>query len=388
VEENKFVCSRKISEVNSFPNFRTEEKKQSKTQSHWKKKPKQSGKEEKMSDPRSVNFSQWKGLLEWSMRFHGETTASDVHDMDPERREFLQKALEEQVVDPVDFLKALIALLKLSRAEAKEKMELDEEQFVDKQIEALRASMDIIEQIDWARDFVNLGGFEATLKLAKDQASPADLKASAFEVAAATVQNNPPCQHKGMELGLLSIAVDELRKPESTTTMNAKALLAVSCMVREHTAATVAFVKEHKGIALLMDIITGGMDHWGIRTQRKALFLMKYLLRTVPAIKPTIAESLVMSLNQTMLSQDIDLRENSMNLLITLYEDKNVVERISEASRQQTTQHLAMFAKNNDHFKEPLDEVNLELGKRLMDKLNFKFGDETEEPPLMLGDAQ
>ncbi|GBG30189.1 Hsp70 nucleotide exchange factor fes1 [Hondaea fermentalgiana] len=327
----------------------------------------------------SANLQQWTGLLQWSLQYQDGTQNSDVGAMDPERRAFLKNALENHITDPAEGFKALIAVLQTPRAEGGND-EATEEEFVERKVEALEAIMGYVEQIDWARDFVKLGGFKIVTDMTQDEHK--DIRIAALEVFGACVQNNPPVQEAAMELKALPILMDKLRSSGLSATEYAKVLFAVATFIRECTPASIAFIKDEKGVALLLDIIKANEAVYGIRAQRKALFLMHYIITTVPAVRIALGGQLIAALNVTMLSQDIDLRENSMKLLLIMYADAHVRERLEDEILEQTRAALSKFSKTGDHF-EDLDETALAMAAELREAIDRRSPPSTEEPALL-----
>lgn len=338
----------------------------------------------------SVNLSQWTGLLKWSMQYQDGTSPTTATAMSDERREFLTKAMEENVVDPAQQLKALIAILDTPQNAGEEDAKLTAE-YVTRKAEVLRVLIEFVEIIDWANDFVTMGGFKTTVGLLS---SPhAEVRVAALEVVAIVMQNNPRGQAAAMELDVLPVLVASLRRPLADSgaehaegvadapteamkaptegaacvadsaepalskTERTKTLLALAGLVRDCTAATVAFIKDHKGVGLLMDVVRAPEEVQGVRTRRKALFLVRYLISTLPAIKAALADTLAGTLNESMASEDIDLRENSLHLLAQLYTDKNSAARVAADTRLATTASIAKLNKALPAGDESADEA-------------------------------
>mmetsp|Transcript_255 Transcript_255/g.624 ORF Transcript_255/g.624 Transcript_255/m.624 type:complete len:335 (+) Transcript_255:284-1288(+) len=327
----------------------------------------------------SANLQQWTGLLQWSLQYQDGTHASELQQMDPERREFLKKALESQVVDPMESFKILIEILGTPRKE--NSSEAEEDEFAERKCEAMEAVMGYVEQIDWARDFVKMGGYKIVADLISDQHQ--DIRIAAMEVFGACSQNNPPVQDAGMELKVLPTLMSKLKDRNISASEHAKAIFAVSTFIREHTPATVAFIKDEKGVAVLLDIIKEETSVYGIRTQRKALFLMHYILTTVPAVRIALGGQLVETLNKSMMSKDIDIRENSLKLLLSMYTDAHVRERLDTEIVEGTRSCLSKFTKTGDHFTD-LDEISMAMAAQLREAIDRRPAPTGEEPALLM----
>mmetsp|Transcript_9289 Transcript_9289/g.23653 ORF Transcript_9289/g.23653 Transcript_9289/m.23653 type:complete len:330 (+) Transcript_9289:97-1086(+) len=311
-----------------------------------------------------MDMNKYLGILRWSLNYTDNVQPSKFEAMDPETRKWLKEALESQVVDPADQMKSLIKVLQIQRGEP----ETEGPEFVDNKVDALEALQDWVEQIDWAADLHKLGGFKTVIELMQDPEER--IRCHALEVFATVVQNNPKTQEWAMELGALPPVVATLDNDKTSETEQAKAMLAVSSLIREHTGATVAFIKTHKGVALLMKIIRSADDGlYSVKARRKSLFLMRYIFFAVPAIKIALAETLASTLNSSALSKDLDVRENSLHLLISIYKDASARARVTDEVLASTRVTAGKFDRAAGHFAE-LDEVTPELARTLLATLD------------------
>jgi hypothetical protein len=210
-------------------------------------------------------------------------------------------------------------------------------------------------------DLHNLGGFKTLINLMKDNHEP--VRSHAMNVFAIVVQNNPKSQQWALELGALPILMNILESVSNdnktivvSQAEHAKAMYATSSLVRACTPATVSFIKEFKGVALLVKIVSSPDDTYGVVVKRKALFLMRYVFTTVPVIKITLAAQLVTSFLFAAGNKDVDIRETALHLLLEIVRDKNAFQKLDTALLETTVGTLETLMKT-----ELLDEVSREL---------------------------
>lgn len=317
------------------------------------------------------------GLLKWSLKYNDGTKETDLTPMSKERRDWLKEAMEEQLVDPAQEMKLLINILKIKREDYQKDKENEsiseeelEKEFVEKKVSTLELLLEWVESIDWAMDLHKLGGFETVILLMKDKNE--NIRTHSMNVFATTVQNNPKCQEWAMELNALPILVNNLNENKDISeNEQAKNLLSISCLVREHSKASVTFIKEYKGIALLLKIIAGGNGEIKVFTKGliKALFLMRYYFNNVPVIKLTLADSIVIALNITMVSENVDVCEHSLHLLKSIYEDQKTSEKLKNTKAKKDTLDIITkyFGKDSKHFVQPRDENITELANTVVE---------------------
>merc|ERR1711963_911890 len=150
--------------------------------------------------------------------------------MDPERKAWLEEALDNMGVDVVEQLGNGIKLLLDSSADLETKEEV----------------LDCLGTIDMACNFHKIGGFVA---IKQCLASPhASLRSGAAHLVGEIGQNNPYCQERFLEEGFLQTLLDQLDK-DTDPHCQVKSLYAVSCLVRE----------SKQGLAMLANL-----DGWSV----------------------------------------------------------------------------------------------------------------------------
>mmetsp|Transcript_143991 Transcript_143991/g.203730 ORF Transcript_143991/g.203730 Transcript_143991/m.203730 type:complete len:359 (-) Transcript_143991:32-1108(-) len=279
-----------------------------------------------------VDLNKYLGLLRWSLKY-SDGTSSEAQPMDEERRKFLMAAIEENMVDPVDQMKTILKVLETPKGEnvaEQEDVDLSEESFIQSKVESLEHLQDFVENLDLAEDFIKIGGLDAVLNMLMSDHK--ELRSKAAEILATLVQNHPKNQKVVLEKGGLDMLMRNWNHETCSTKERVKLLLAIASLIRGSNEATKQFLTKYHGVALLLKQITEteltssnedgtAVDQHVLKLQRKALFLVQYIITAVAQIRPVICKSLVQSLTVSMFASDIDIRENSLQLLEQLVND-------------------------------------------------------------------
>lgn len=220
----------------------------------------------------NTNSLQWLGLLKWSLAYSdGTKPSSETKPMKKEDVEFLERVMREGIVDEGERMKGILADLTASLeatlgggggapGEEEEKLkELGEDEMLD----LLQELRDIVEQIDYARAFMALGGIPFLLGCATHDAAdgrptvPPCLRKGALGVLSTMCQNNPPIQLSLLEHGhlpqLLQLFLDHTPGDNSggDDGVREKAMQALSASVRGHAMAEHIFCQNERGKAAL-----------------------------------------------------------------------------------------------------------------------------------------
>ncbi|DAZ93598.1 TPA: hypothetical protein N0F65_011782 [Lagenidium giganteum] len=271
-----------------------------------------------MADP-----NKWLGLMKWSMKYADGTAPSEFKAMSKEDRDFLDKVLKEGVMDENERVGQILRILDGESPDVVFAKEDDDEQskpeekpseedlaeYKDALLDELLSRVD---QIDMAMNFVKLEGLPVLIRLM--QKNPrASTRALAAEVCSVVVQNNPFCQDGAVAVGM----VEELCKlsEDPDTTCQVKALLAISCLVRNHPASEQRFFSpECSGLSVLKRFLREDAD---LRLQRKSLFFLRYLIRNnAETAKQVLADGKYLStVAKLMNTEDVDLCESTIDAL-------------------------------------------------------------------------
>lgn len=258
------------------------------------------------------NPFQWLGLLKWSLAYSDGTQPSggDVEPMSKNDVEFLEKVMQEGIIDEGDRMKSILKDLTDSldmmlganvaadgsvdgESKQEEKLkELDE----DDMLELLQELRDIVEQIDYARAFMAMGGIPFLLGCATYHATknddagktiPMSIRKGALGVLSTMCQNNPPVQLSMLEHGhipqLIQIFFDYTPVNDcgnGDDTIREKAVQALSASIRSHSMAEHIFCQNEQGKAMLQ--LGLGMQHTmpkpSAQLRKRSLFLLRALL--------------------------------------------------------------------------------------------------------------
>lgn len=180
---------------------------------------------------------------------------SNFAEMDPERRRFLEEAMNSMTVNVIEQLETAAQVLTTDTSTE------------DDQVAAIEIIRDYVDNIDTANDFCKIGGI--TILLPVLQSSPyTAVRLQSAALIADLAQNNPFAQKMLLEQNVLPKLVDLLT--DSGTSIGA--IRAISSMVRSYEPATAAFI-DMGGL----ECILGCMQSDQERLIVQSLFLMSAL---------------------------------------------------------------------------------------------------------------
>lgn len=174
--------------------------------------------------------------------------------MDPDRRAWLQNAINSMTVDTTRQLLENLALVKETVFHL-EKNPSDQTIPVQKTCQAIEVLTDLCEEIDYACDFVKLDGFSIFKPLIG--CSHEDLIVKACELIAALAQNNPICQTMAMNSRLLEKLIDfvDLKEPHNHIKARSFALYAISSIIRSNQDVRIFFEGTLDGLSVLSRLL-------------------------------------------------------------------------------------------------------------------------------------
>ncbi|XP_049879540.1 hsp70-binding protein 1 [Pectinophora gossypiella] len=173
------------------------------------------------------------GLLRFAMEATKAEDApgdSTLGPMDEERRKFLEEALKSLTVDIAEVLHTSITTL--TDAEKMKSIQLGQPLPEDVQ-SAFNNLLEYIDDIDVANDFYKMGGF-AIFPIAYGSEND-EIRALASTVLAEVCQNNPCCQARALECGILNVLLNLVQSERGQALT--KCLYAISCASREYSPA-------------------------------------------------------------------------------------------------------------------------------------------------------
>ncbi|XP_011301875.1 hsp70-binding protein 1 [Fopius arisanus] len=205
------------------------------------------------------------GLLRFAMEAtKAEDAPHSTHftPMDEERKKFLNEAINSLTVNVIEELQKSIKLLR-------DVMELRPEDDPADYENALEVIAEYIDSTDIANDFYKIGGFSIFGHCLN---SPhASIRWKAADIIAELTQNNPFCQDKVLEMGLMPILLGMVDSDPSDQA-RIKSLYAVSCIVRGNALA-LKYMDVNDGYAVLMRALQSPIE----KLQIKSAFLLSAL---------------------------------------------------------------------------------------------------------------
>ncbi|KAG8226359.1 hypothetical protein J437_LFUL007716 [Ladona fulva] len=209
-------------------------------------------------------------LFRFSMEARNQgSSASETLPMDEERKKWLENALKYMTTDVIQILLQAIDLLKGANTLRPDDDPREYE-------EALDTISGYVENMDIANDFHKIGGF--TVFESCLFSSHCTLQSKTANVIAELCQNNPYCQEKAVEFGLIPTLLKLLDQSSDDST-RVKALYAISCIVRDSRDALHKFL-QHDGFSVLLRAMQSDVDKLKI----KASFLLTSLCSQNPDI--------------------------------------------------------------------------------------------------------
>lgn len=247
------------------------------------------------------NPNAWLGLLKWSLAYSDGTKPSgeNMKEMSKEDREFLEKVMREGIIDEGERMKTILKDLTDSlemmlghvgvtediREQEEKRKELDE----DDMLILMQELRDIVEQIDYARAFMAMGGISFLLGCAAS-AAPKSLKKGALSILSTMCQNNPPVQLSLLEQGhmspLIQLFIDYTPGMNGVDadigddSIREKVVQALSASVRGHSIAEQIFCQNEHGKLMLQ--LGLGMQKQetkpSTQLRKRSLFLLRAIL--------------------------------------------------------------------------------------------------------------
>jgi hypothetical protein len=259
-----------------------------------------------------------------------------VQAMDTDRKEWLKDAMANLLKNPIDDMKVAVKQVQTGETAAD-------------RLQGLESLASFVEQIDLARDLHKLGGLSVVISRLDDESS--QVRAQAAHVIGTTVHNNPEPQQWASELGALEGLTKLLGRKDASPQELTKALFGISSLIRQNDPATIKYVKDLKGVALVLDVLKDKefTQEEMLPCRRKAVFQLLYLVTRAPAIVPATAAHCVPIVCRALKSnvEDFDFRENAL-LVLKAYSTNAKVLGDKRELRDCTEQALIMARKDED----------------------------------------
>lgn len=204
-------------------------------------------------------------LLKFAIRYqtNEDCGPSKYDEMDPEKKEFLEKVLKSMTVDVMDELAKAIQILE------------DPATSDDDKVDALDVVRDYIDNMDFANSFVKLGGTDILIKCIKSDVVA--LRTNAIKVLAEMSQNNVYCQQHFVENNIVELLISYLQDKDQEVV--ASSLYALSSLMQNYEPATLEFSK-HGGIVGVQNCLSS----LNSRVFVKSCFLISSISAQFPKI--------------------------------------------------------------------------------------------------------
>mmetsp|Transcript_5122 Transcript_5122/g.5258 ORF Transcript_5122/g.5258 Transcript_5122/m.5258 type:complete len:383 (-) Transcript_5122:1642-2790(-) len=253
----------------------------------------------------------WLGLLQWSLaNTDGTSPSPTLGPMAEEDKKWLEAVMKANVKDEparmTEIMNDIVQMLESNLC-------CENEERIEMILEELR---DITEQIDMAQIFVKFGGLTCLIGLlqCKEELSE-DVRCLAVGVMGTLSQNNFVVQEDIYKKGTVDFLASVCLVSESFI-LAAKVLYAISCMVRNHP-----LLETHFGIQYSSLICQRAVALNNAVFARRATFLSTALITsdhcTVELLE-TLAPSLIPGCFSFLNHGDVDLRETTLGLLVSL----------------------------------------------------------------------
>ncbi|KAG6443055.1 hsp70-binding protein 1 [Manduca sexta] len=303
------------------------------------------------------------GLLRFAMEATKSEDApgnSEFGPMDEERKNFLEEALKSMTANMAEVLSKSIKVL--SNPERIQSIQLGE-MLPDDIITAFNNLLEVVDDIDIANDFYKMGGFAIFPVCYGSENEQVRLLASS--VLAEVCQNNPYCQARALECGLLNVLLN-LVLTERRLALS-KCLSAISCTAREYDPACRELIAQG-GCKTLAQLLT--TDEPMVRT--KAAFLIRYLCHSYPEAKKQFIEmNVIRTIAEQIKAGRDNTSEHILSIMLILVENNNpvVLAQCREPSldlKQTLEKHLEHSDLIYDMFREEKEACE-EILKKVFD---------------------
>lgn len=260
--------------------------------------------------------------------------SSSIQAMDPERRAWLQQAIESMTIDTTKQLLENLATVKETIVQLmKDPMH---NVAVQKTCDALAVLTDLCEDIDYASDFSKLNGFAIFNPLIG--CFHEELTVKACELIAALAQNNPLCQNMAVQTRLLEKLIDFVHIKEDQSHIKARsyALYAISSIIRSNPEVRHHFEAQLDGLAVLLHLLdhqpldamldkadvarddnNTSSVYWWRKLRIRSVFLFRTLCsESERAMKYFYEKQAIKQISEQLSkSQDHEIREHLLNAL-------------------------------------------------------------------------
>lgn len=302
------------------------------------------------SEGKERRFRDMMGLVKFcleSTRQEDASGPSNFEVMDPDRRAWLQNAIESMTIDTTKQLLENLATVK----ETIVHMEKDPSHnvAVQKTCDAISVLTDLCEEIDYAGDFAKLDGFSIFIPLIG--CSHEEMIVKACELIAALAQNNPLCQDMAVKTKLLDRLIQfiDIKEDQSHIKARSYALYAISSIVRSNQEVRGHFEHQLGGLTVLLDLLsyqpldemldksskakeenTKSSVYWWRKLRIRSVFLFRTLCSESDTASKFFYEKQAIThiSNQLCNSHDPEIREHLLHALKAFLQSMNTTRQV------------------------------------------------------------
>lgn len=288
-----------------------------------------------MSEAGKGGGPQWLGLLKWSLTYvDGTRPSSDFKPLSAEDKAFLEKVMTDGIIDPGKRMKELLqqlteSLQRLCLSDARNTEDEESEAIINLMVEL----QDIVEQIDYAHDFVKMNGLPFLYGCTCDDGIPINVRKQCLRVLSTLAQNNPPVQQAMLDCGALEKLCELYTQVEDEHgSFRTLLIQALSCMIRSHPVGEETFCRSAIGLEVVNRALGIADVESPRNVRRKMLFLVRALLTSdyssrqrIQDFNAVIHHTIVCFLVQ---EEDWELREESLGLLLQILQQKHSIDEI------------------------------------------------------------
>jgi hsp70-interacting protein len=262
------------------------------------------------------NPNAWLGLLKWSLSYSDGTKPSgeNMKQMSKEDIAFLESVMKDGIIDEGERMKTILKDLTDSlevtlgnsgfvaadadtSSEEQQQEEKRKELEEDDMLDLMQELRDIVEQIDYARAFMAMGGIPFLLGCAAS-AAPKSIKKGALSILSTMCQNNPPVQLSLLEHGhmppLIQLFFDYTPGMDGDDneggddSIREKVVQALSASIRGHSMAEHIFCQNEHGRLMLQlglgmqksssSAAAADINKPSVQLRKRSLFLLRAIL--------------------------------------------------------------------------------------------------------------
>ncbi|XP_077517973.1 hsp70-binding protein 1-like isoform X2 [Amblyomma americanum] len=270
--------------------------------------------------------------------------------MDPERRRWLEEAVSNMVLSPVEEMQKNLKVIQDTLSHEREAAgQAPTEESCCTLESALESITEYVGSIDCAKDFHKIGGFDVLEQLLHFPNGPVQSKTC--ELIAELVQNNPYCQREAAKHLKRLLELVDTAKEEAVLL---KALYAVSCLVRHNLPMYLAFEKAD-GFSVLLRALQSDSS----KLKTKACFLLSSLCSQQEKSRDTLIKmGFVEQLAVLLRHEQGTHREHLLSTLDTLVSECPTAReecRRPELHLEDTLRTSLAAARGHDEFREEHD---------------------------------